>query len=387
MRLNALKYTEFEGTPQEWRIEGLSLSQANLVVGKNASGKTRTLNVIRSLARHLAGIDPPRLSGNYDVEFILDDEILRYQLKYEEGQVIEEQFSIGGVVKLERGSGGEGKIWAEEIGKEIRFQTPTTELAAVARRDSIQHKFLDPLHSWGSSLRHYFFGASLGKDHLTILVQMEKINGVKVDELNPNAVVILYRQATNEFADEFNQMLIRDMKQLDYEIEEVGIKAPVSIRVSVTPGELIGLYVKEKDLPGITDQHSMSQGMFRALSLLIQVNYSQMTGKSTCILIDDIGEGLDFDRSCRLIDLLREKAKASNTQIILSTNDRFVMNRVPLEEWSVIQREGSHVRVLNYDNSKELFEEFKFTGMSNFSFLEMDFANNSSQTEELWGHE
>ncbi len=102
---------------------------------------------------------------------------------------------------------------------------------------------------------------------------------------------------------------------------------------------------------------------------------AQLTKKPTCILIDDIGEGLDFDRSCRLIDLLREKAKASGVQLVLSTNDRFVMNRVPLEEWSVLQRQASTVRVLNYDNSRELFEEFKFTGLSNFSFLEMDFAS------------
>jgi len=66
----------------------------------------------------------------------------------------------------------------------------------------------------------------------------------------------------------------------------------------------------------------------------------------------------------------------------MSTNDRFVMNNVPLEEWCVLQRRGSVVRVLNYTNSKELFDEFKFTGLSNFDFLAMDFAN-----EEAVAHE
>jgi len=385
IQLSKVKFTELEGTPQEWSLEGLSLGEANLIVGKNASGKSRTLNIILALARQLAGIDPLGPSGNYDVEFNWDDKIIYYQLKYEDGQVLQERFSIDDKVLLNRGRGGEGTILAEEIGKEIRFQTPTGELAAVARRDTIQHKFLEPLYFWGSSLRHYSFGTALGKGYLTILVKMEK-NGEKIDELDPNAVVILYRRAVKELTDEFSQVLIRDMKQLNYDVEEVGVKTPVSIRVSGAPGELVGLYVKEKDLPGITDQHSMSQGMFRALSLLVQINYSQMSGKSTCILIDDIGEGLDFDRSCRLIDLLREKAKTSNTQIVLSTNDRFVMNRVPLEEWSVMQRHGNHVRVLNYGNSRDLFEEFKFTGLSNFSFLEMDFAS-GPPAEEAGGHE
>jgi hypothetical protein len=210
---------------------------------------------------------------------------------------------------------------------------------------------------------------------------------MKLDDRDENAVVALYREAQKNFKDEFKQAVMNDMGEIDYNIEEIGIGAPVSIRlVSGLPGEMVGLYVREKDLSGITDQHSMSQGMFRALSIVIQVNYSQMTKKSTCILIDDIGEGLDFDRSCRLIDLLRKKAKESNIQLILSTNDRFVMNRVPLEEWSVLQRRGSHVRVRNYENSRELFEEFKFTGLSNFSLLEMDFLNGQT-TDEAARHE
>jgi hypothetical protein len=34
----------------------------------------------------------------------------------------------------------------------------------------------------------------------------------------------------------------------------------------------------------------MSQGMFRVLSLIIQVNYSVLAKKPNCILIDDIGK-------------------------------------------------------------------------------------------------
>jgi hypothetical protein len=89
--------------------------------------------------------------------------------------------------------------------------------------------------------------------------------------------------------------------------------------------------------------------------------------------VDDIGEGLDFERSCLLIDLLRQKAKNSVVQLVMATNDRFVMNKVPLEEWSVLQRTGPLVKVRNYANSKEVFERFKVTGLSNFDLLTTDF--------------
>src|SRR5439155_13458213 len=111
-----------------------------------------------------------------------------------------------------------------------------------------------------------------------------------------------------------------------------------------------------------TDQVSMSQGMFRAFSVITQLNYCVMSGTSACILVDDIGEGLDYDRSCQLIDLLREKCYQSSVQLIMSTNDRFVMNKVPLEEWCYLIRRGNRVRVLNYKNCREAFERFKVTG-------------------------
>ena len=121
----------------------------------------------------------------------------------------------------------------------------------------------------------------------------------------------------------------------------------------------------------------MSQGMFRALSLIVSLNYAEHTAVPSCVLIDDIGEGLDFDRSCALIKLLMQKAEETSMQLILSTNDRFIMNSVPLEAWTVLRRVGQNTNVYNYDNSRARFDEFKFTGMNNFDFFAYDFLRES----------
>ncbi len=135
----------------------------------------------------------------------------------------------------------------------------------------------------------------------------------------------------------------------------------------------MGLFVKEADLADVTDHFDMSQGMFRALSVIVQTTYSAMALNPGCVLIDDIGEGLDFERSFALIRTIVDKAARSSVQLIMSTNDRFVMNAVPLESWSVLRRSGQDSRVYNYTNSKEKFDNFKFTGMNNFDFLATDF--------------
>ena len=59
----------------------------------------------------------------------------------------------------------------------------------------------------------------------------------------------------------------------------------------------------------------------------------------------------------------------------MTTNDRFVMNAVPLEAWSVLQRTGGKVVVRNYANSKSHFDKFKFIGLNNFDFLRYDLLN------------
>jgi len=162
------------------------------------------------------------------------------------------------------------------------------------------------------------------------------------------------------------------MKYLDYDIQDVGvdildgitIQSPIQI-----PNLPSGLFVQESDLQMRTQQHEMSDGMFRALSVLVQINYALLSHQATCLLIDDIGEGLDFNRSSALVKRLVEKAKGSSIQLIMATNDRFIMNAVPLEYWIVLVRKSGYVKNLNYMNSKEMFDGFEITGLNNFDFF------------------
>lgn len=375
MHLLSLKYSEHLGESQEWSISGLSLTSKNLIVGKNASGKSRTLNIIYGLARSIAGLQGATKSGKYEVIFSDNMKEYKYTVDSKNEEVVYEQLIIDNKVFLDRKAGGKGEIIAEKINPDspIEFHTPPSSYAVFSRRDEIQHSYLEPLFKWASSVRHYPFSTYLGKDLFAIIVP----NGPKADDRDHQAVIGLFREAKKQFGDSFIEALINDLSIVDYHIENIDVASPVSVQIYGLPGEPIGLYVKEKNLPGITDQHSMSVGMFRVLSLLIHINYSQFMKSASTIIVDDIGEGLDFDRSCKLIGLLRSKADDETLQLILSTNDKFVMNNVPLEEWSVLVRKGNHVEVKNYSNSKEKFDDFKFTGLNNFSFLELDVINDN----------
>lgn len=381
MELKQISYSQFVGGSQEWVLDNLTFKDINLLVGENATGKTRCLNIISNLAKLVSGYRKQLFTSScFDAVFESDKDEVRYILEIKNSKVLNESFVKNGENLMTRGQGGAGEIFTKEIGTKMNFQTPETSLAAVARQDEIQHGFLECLPTWGNTVIHYAFGSPMGQDRYMLT---EKNSNEKLDPRETHEVIRVFLKGKKELGKPYIEAIKNDFGQIHYHIEDIGIKKPT---VFSSPTDLkggpVGLYVEETDLPGITEQFDMSQGMFRVLSLIIQVNYCQMAMKPSCIIIDDIGEGLDFERSVCLINLLMEKAANSHIQIIMATNNKFVMNRVPLETWSVLKREINRCNVYNYANSKEKFDNFKFTGMNNFDFFMSDFISEELPKDE-----
>jgi energy-coupling factor transporter ATP-binding protein EcfA2 len=375
LRLKSLRYSERKGEPKEWTLGTLSLGHTNLIVGTNSTGKTRALNVLWNLSKQLMPESGYRTgNGEYELTFQSGNSEYAYTLRVRSSKVVEEELNTGSPVDpvLLRKPSGEVEIYLEHEKRKLLFHPPDNEIAAVTRRDSLQHSFLEPLYEWASSVRHYSFGATLGKDQIIIPIE----GGPEPDERDEKQVVGIFRKGKKQFGEEFVTSILSDMSRLQYNLESVEAVIPDSVKILSRglPLEPLAMGVREAGI-GVIDQAEMSQGMFRALSILVQVNYSLRAKSANCILVDDIGEGLDFERSSRLIEVLQEKAQYAAFQLVMTTNDRFVMNSVPLESWSVLQRDGGKVAVRNYENSKQHFDNFKFTGLNNFDFLRYDFLS------------
>jgi energy-coupling factor transporter ATP-binding protein EcfA2 len=375
MKLEFFKYSQFDRQPKAWKLDGFTLDNINLIVGENASGKSKFLNCLKGLAFILSRAKKiPFKSGNFEVHFNKNGKKIVYFLRYEEGKVVREKLIIDSKTFLDRGPKGRGTITAIQLQKEIRFQAPDDEIAALARRDSIQHPFFEDLYHWGIDLVHFYFGTELGKTHYAKFTGKELKE--EVDLSDTNKVVAVFKIGQQRFRHRFVSAIKKDMASIGYQLTNIRLGTPTSIifvdELSL-PSPPVGLIVKERDLKCETDQQDMSQGMFRALSLIIQLNYAQMAHIPSCILIDDVGEGLDYERSTSLIKLLIRKSEKTNVQLIMSTNDRFVMNNVPLKYWSVMYRVRNRSLVLSYKNSPTVFDNFELTGLSNFDFFTSKF--------------
>jgi AAA15 family ATPase/GTPase len=369
MILKALKYSSptwyiGSGTTNE---DFVSFENINLIVGRNASGKTKTIQAIRRIAdlfdSEISGSFIDFQDENTVFEIFFQDGNNKYQYYLEcpndsvIGTIVQEKLIVNEEVKLNR---MEGRLFYEVEKRDLAFKNEGLQLV-IARRDSIQQPFFDILHDWGHNLANYSFGSNMGRMKFS---SYDKEYEDSINFKDGNEIRKVYRKGISQFEHSFEQTIINDMKVIDYDLKSIFLD---------TASKFLHIKVQESDLINETHFEHMSQGMARAFSLIVQLNYSLMAKIPSCILIDDIGEGLDYDRSKKLIELIIEKAEGSNIQVFMTTNDRFVMNSVPLKYWSVIHREGNKSVFYNYQNSKQTFDDFALTGFNNFDFFATEF--------------
>jgi len=381
MQLKKIEYKEYEGDKREWTLEPASFGQINLIVGKNASGKTRMLNVMVGLARLIAGKQQVLFeTGDFKVTLVTPSgKSFVYEVSMQNNLVNREYLRCGDNQYLTREGAGPGKIKTEPKGEMVDFQIKPNQLAIFSKRDSLQYPFLEEIAAWAEGTEHYEFATLFGPSTIGnpgFLVSMDQIKDSE-KALSRNfgqreILQLLVAVAINKFGDSFKKSILADMNKVGYDLEDMGVGLLSDIKISPPP---IGIWVKESDLHCNTEQGKMSFGMFRALSAVIRMNLSEFTSSPSAVFLDDVGEGLDFERSVGLIKILIEKAEKGGFQLFMTSNDRFVMNEVPLKYWSVIIRMGSLVKVKNYENSRDEFNKFEKLGLNNFDY----FVANSSR--------
>lgn len=385
MLLKSLDYVEHLNDPRMWHVESMSLGQINLIVGKNSSGKSRVLNVIDVLAKLVSG----KIQGNFDsgtwiAEFIRHKgqtiEQQNYQISFRNKIIAHESLTIKDSKVMERTGTGEGYVLRKKGTEKVKYKIPTDQLMAVVRRDEYQHPQFENLFNWGNSSCTYRFGSEFGKNLASAMSisPSENMPALDISALADNASSV-FQASLNKFGSQYSEHILRDMEDLGYPCESISLSPLSNISISGIPPVI--LTVKESNLDCTTSQHEMSQGMYRALALCIHINanifwtQSKMIGRapglgdSPMIIIDDIGEGLDHTRARKLIQLLISKALNNKIQLVMSSNDRYIMNDIPLEYWTVLHRTGSTVKAFNYSNSKSQFDEFEYLGLNNFDFF------------------
>ncbi|MBF0343782.1 MAG: ATP-binding protein [Nitrospirae bacterium] len=360
MILKKIEYYENKGKPNHWEIEDVEFVQLNIVVGLNATGKTLLITLISTLAQMISKnrnrIDEEHCCWSAKFLDKFNNDVYVYNLELINRIIVSEILTYNGKEVLKR-SLGQGQIFSCIKNEMLNISPPSKELTLHVRRDMEEFPFLEKLYNWATS----FYTFDFTDKSISFLYDKKMITDFTSALGLPSYLLHLLLK------DEKNRnIIIEDFTSVGYPIDDLKNE---KMETPGIPKSIFIPTVKEKDLACFTGYYEMSRGMSRVFSLIVIIEYLLSLKQECTIAIDDIGEGLDFDRSTKITRLIFDKLKDSNIQLIASSNDRFLINAVDRTTLNILEREGHVVKSYNYSNSKEIFDDYEITGLTNFDFF------------------
>lgn len=334
-----------------WELLELSpLQSVNLLVAKNASGKTRTIKALRRVTNFIqtSGPSKRKLSFEANLEF-KDENLLDWRMSYSfrvKGGVVEKEELIVNKDTLIK------RTASVAMYKSTKINPPSDKLVIHVRRDKDLFPEIEHLVTWA-----------------------EGVTCVTCSDINPYTIL----EAVSffnpySFSDLVDALSVSEKKDVLKHAKELGYNIMQIRTVEATQGVKI-VQLKEAYVPVEMDDMQLSNGMLRTLYILCFMAVIKRKTSLSMLLIDDLGEGLDYKRSIDLGTLVFNDCKKNNIQLITSSNDAFLMDAVDINYWHILRRNRNKISVINKCRNAELFRDFRMTGLSNFDLFSSDFID------------
>lgn len=343
-----MKLTQFTYRGKDWRLASpINLQEVNLLVGKNAVGKSRTIRALGNVLLFLMQLSERNTLDIFRSELLFEDEndSISYEFRLKGADVVYESLKVNGETLLSRNENGT-VLCGESI------NPPTSKLTLHVRRDVVQYPFIEKIMLWAEHACGLCFNE----------IEMAEDSDIPFYILGQGQTLFAMVKSLPEKS---IQQVIDQAHELGYPIQRIELFEHGS--------NLKMVLFHEENVKSQLFDALMSKGMFRALYLLIYAQYMSVREFPSLLLIDDLCEGLDYDRSTKLGKILFDFCIEHHIQLIASSNDTFLMDVVDLKYWNILQREGSEVSSIDIIKNPDLFNDFLFTGLSNFDFFSSDY--------------
>lgn len=349
-----MKLTQFTYRGKDWRLASpINLQEVNLLVGKNAVGKSRTIRALGNVLLFLMQLSERNTLDIFRSELLFEDEndLISYEFRLKGADVVYESLKVNGETLLSRNENGT-VLCGESI------NPPVSKLTLHVRRDVVQYPFIEKIMLWAEHACGLCFNE----------IEMAGDSAIPFYILGQGQTLFAMVKSLPEKS---IQQVIDQAHELGYPIQRIELFEHGS--------NLKMVLFHEENVKSQLFDALMSKGMFRALYLLIYAQYMSVREFPSLLLIDDLCEGLDYDRSTKLGKILFDFCIEHHIQLIASSNDTFLMDVVDLKYWNIFQREGSEVSSIDIIKNPDLFNDFLFTGLSNFDFFSSDYITRKKE--------
>lgn len=344
---------------KDWQLKGLdNLALTNLLVGVNASGKTRTIRSLISVVSFLQS--KPYLfqvSGfKTNLEFENEEEDFHkmiYSFEIENGNVKSESLKVDNSILIKR-TVGKALLKGEPI------DPPENKLITQIRRDRTQYPQIEKLMAWAEKVTFISFSVLNPFTHIMS----------NPFEINPES----FSDMIDSFTAEEKKNFLKEVSALGYKVSDIDV-------ISVAENKIVE--IKESTVKTKIVELLLSNGMLRVLYIMaFLIKLRRESDKYGLLLIDDLGEGLDYQRATELGRKVFSTCEKYKVQLIASSNDGLIMDVVDLQKWQILRRVKSRIHTINYSKYPGLYEEFYCTGLSNFDFFSSDFIDRYLQSKK-----
>ena len=343
-----MKLVSFEYSDYTWALEKVTFDNLNLIVGRNAVGKSKTLNAIVLFVKFLNGeVNAATPAHRCKVEFLTDDgTILSYGYDYSDNIITDETLYRGSDIIISRDK-EHTFIGITEV------YPPANKLCVQSQRDTKNYPEFESIMQWAEKLKGYSFS------------ELSSTKSYKIPSLFNEKIEFSDMYEKIDKIKEKKDFVINKMKELDYKIDSI---QPFNISDNLNI-----VIIKEHGVKTPLFSSLLSNGMLRVLYIFAYMAYLSTEQGARTLLVDDLGEGLDFSRSSKLSRIIFDYCEEHGIQLIVTSNDNFLMNSVNLDYWIVLQRDGEHTTEISKKTHPDMFQKFKKMGLNNFDMLSTDF--------------
>jgi len=344
--------SDFTYQQEGWSLDGLPLGCLNLIVGMNAVGKSRTVAAIGRVVRFIRG-ETDAASEDFCCTLLLENGgKLEYSFEVSGGNIQAEILRKDGKVLIRREC-----YSAQMYGESV--SPPPNKLVIQVRRDTMLYPEIEEIIQWAEHTSVFVFS------NITTSPNSLSPYAISTEPLLP----VMYGKISTVQ----RETMLSYMRDMGYQIDRIDEYERDN------GSKMLRIFETGIDVP--MSPFDLSNGMFRVFCVLLYMIYSSTLADARCLIIDDMGEGLDYMRSTKLGRIMFEYCKSNNVQLIVTSNDSFLMDTIALEYWHILRRKGKRVQSLNSQTHSALFEKFARTGLNNFDLLSSNFIINNTGNE------